>query len=164
MSIFRIMDYFVPNETMRPLTIPQEMLLTNHPLIGYRCFNPTETTLLPNTVNLIDTGFTINFPPGYIIKLEPFSNSNPYKLLNHYIFPNQTKNNNLIIPLITTKPFITLPKNISLCYLRIISITDVASLKHFGKILKNPFFKITNTYMNLLLTIIFSFSSNVSTR
>ena len=101
------MDYFVPNETMRPLTIPQEMLLTNHPLIGYRCFNPTETTLLPNTVNLIDTGFTINFPPGYIIKLEPFSNSSPYKLLNHYIFPNQTKNNNLIIPLITTEHFLT---------------------------------------------------------
>jgi hypothetical protein len=147
---------------MRSLTIPQAMLLNNYPLIGYKCFNPTETNLLPNTVNLIDTRFTI--PPGYVIRLESVSNSCPYKLLNHYIFPNQTKNNNLIIPLITTKPFITLPKNISLCYLRIISITDVASLKHFGKILKNHFFKITNTYMNLLLTIIFSFSSNVSTR
>ncbi len=74
---------------MRSLTIPQAMLLNNYPLIGYKCFNPTETNLLPNTVNLIDTRFTI--PPGYVIRLESVSNSCPYKLLNHYIFPNQTK-------------------------------------------------------------------------
>ena len=130
--MFQIMEYFIPNEKMGPQPIPQPTILNHLPIIGYECLSPEEITLIPNTVNFIDTGFIINCPNAHILKLEEVSNLIPFKLLNKYIFPNQNQTNKLIIPIITNH-FTTLRKNTLLCFLRFISITDVVSLKHHGK-------------------------------
>jgi len=126
------MDYFIPNEKMGSLPIPQPTVLNTLPVIGFECRNPTETNLSPNTINLIDTGFIINFPDTYVLRLEKTPKTVSYSLLNKYIFHNQNQHNKLIIPLVT-KHFITLPKNSLICLLRFMTISDVVTFKHHGK-------------------------------
>jgi len=120
------MAYFTSNGKMKPEPIPRPVVLHYRSVVGYECYNPVETNLMPNTVNLIDTGFIINFPDSHVLKLEPVS----YTILNKYIFP--TQNNNLIIPIITSH-FKTLPAKTLICRLRFLPITDVVSLRTYGK-------------------------------
>jgi len=107
------MDYFIPNKKMEFQPNPQATVLNQLPIIVYECLNPIKTNLIPNTVNLIDTGFIINFPTAHILKLEPISKFFSFTLINKYIYPTQY--NKLIIPIITNH-FTTLPKNTLLCF------------------------------------------------
>jgi len=147
------MAYFTSPMGAQP--IPQPTVLVHLPIIGYECLNPKEISLMPNTVNLIDTGIMIHFPNAHILKMEPPSQPLPYTLLNNYIYPNQNQNNKLIIPIITQQ-FTTIPKNKLLCFLRFITTTDVVSLKHHGEFFSSTIFNPFLYSLTLSLFLILS--------